>query len=115
MPCPHTPSGPCSLCDEAADPAMATYISEVKPVTKGKEPDGLDFGTQVDRYVVHDLLGRGGMGLVYTAHDPDLDRWVAIKLLKSSARTDEEMSRGQARLMREAQAMAQLSHPNVMP
>jgi len=116
MPCPHTPSGPCSLCDAAADPAVATFISEAKPATKpGKEPDGLDFGTRVDRYVVHDLLGRGGMGLVYTAHDPDLDRWVAIKLLKTSARSDEDMSRGQARLMREAQAMAQLSHPNVMP
>ncbi len=116
MPCPHTPSGPCSLCDAAADPAVATYISEGKPPPKpGENADGLDFGTKVGRYVVHDLLGRGGMGLVYTAHDPDLDRWVAIKLLKSSARTDEDMSRGQARLMREAQAMAQLSHPNVMP
>ncbi|MBL8950887.1 MAG: serine/threonine protein kinase [Myxococcaceae bacterium] len=115
MPCPHTPSGPCSLCDPV-DPAVATYISEARPAQPtGIPPEGLDFGARVNRYVVHDLLGRGGMGLVYTAHDPDLGRWVAIKLLRNNARNDEDLSRGQARLMREAQAMAQLSHPNVMP
>jgi serine/threonine protein kinase len=114
MPCPHSESdGPCSLCQES-DAQSATYLSEEKP-RSDTGADGLDWGTQVDRYVVHELLGRGGMGLVYTAHDPDLGRWVAIKLLRASAAPGDSVSLGQARLLREAQAMAQLSHPNVMP
>ncbi|MBK7864462.1 MAG: protein kinase [Archangiaceae bacterium] len=114
MPCPHSPGdGPCSLCD-AADPQVATFLSD----PKAKAPvdaDGLDWGTHVDRYIVQDLLGRGGMGLVYVATDPDLGRQVAIKLLRGSAAPGDAASLGQARMLREAQAMAQLSHPNVMP
>src|SRR4051812_29534609 len=103
MPCPHSEAdGPCSLCD-ASDPQVATFLSEAKAKSDG-EGDGLDWGTQLDRYVVHDLIGRGGMGLVYTAHDPDLGRWVAIKLLRSSAAPGDSASLGQARLLREAQA-----------
>src|SRR3954463_777715 len=114
MPCPHSESdGPCSLCD-AGESQVASFLSEQKPKVD-VDPDGLDLGTHVDRYVVHDLIGRGGMGLVYTAHDPDLDRWVAIKLLRSATAPGDAASIGQARLLREAQAMAQLSHPNVMP
>ena len=59
------------------------------------------------------LLGRGGMGEVYAAYDPELDRKVAIKLLR--LRGDEgSASEGRIRLMREAQAIAKLSHPNVV-
>ncbi len=69
-------------------------------------------GTLVGRYVVLDTLGEGGMGVVYAAFDPELDRKVAIKLLQASAGGSE--SGGQAYLVREAQAMARLSHPNVI-
>ncbi|MGC4118948.1 MAG: serine/threonine-protein kinase [Myxococcales bacterium] len=69
-------------------------------------------GTLVGRYFVLDLVGEGGMGAVYSAYDPDLGRKVAIKLLKVSGTSPQE-ARG--RLLREAQAMAQLSHPNVLP
>jgi tetratricopeptide (TPR) repeat protein len=73
-------------------------------------------GARVGRYIVHDLIGQGGMGLVYTAHDPQLDRWVAIKLLRANPKQGAiGESYGQMRLLREAQAMAQLSHPNVLP
>ena len=65
-------------------------------------------GAAVGRYVLQTRLGEGGMGVVWTAHDPELDRPVAIKLLTSS-RSD-----SQARLLREAQAMAKLAHPNVV-
>jgi serine/threonine protein kinase/tetratricopeptide (TPR) repeat protein len=51
-------------------------------------------------------LGAGGMGVVYAAHDPELHRKVAIKLLRSA--------RNDARLLREARALAQLSHPNIV-
>lgn len=65
---------------------------------------------RIDRFMVIGPLGSGGMGIVVEAYDPELDRKVAIKLLKSNrARPD-----SQARLLREAQAMARLSHANVV-
>jgi len=67
-------------------------------------------GTLLGRYVVLDRLGVGGMGVVYAAFDPELDRKVAIKLLQHRDRG----STGPARLLREAQAMARLSHPGVI-
>lgn len=66
----------------------------------------------IGRYTVLTLVGKGAMGAVYAAYDPQLDRKVAIKLLhaRSQGATDE----AQMRLMREAQAIAKLSHPNVV-
>jgi tetratricopeptide (TPR) repeat protein len=72
----------------------------------------LDRGTAIGRFVVLGLLGKGGMGEVYAAHDPELDRKVAIKLLRAGA--ESESPEGRARLMREAQAIARVSHPNVV-
>jgi len=70
-------------------------------------------GSVVGRYVVVDRLGAGAMGVVYAAFDPDLDRKVAIKLLP--AQHDEaDRDRREERLTREAQAIAKLSHPNVV-
>jgi len=69
-------------------------------------------GTMVGRFVVLGLLGKGGMGEVYAAHDPQLDRKVAIKLLRGAAESASE--EGRVRLMREAQAIARVSHPNVV-
>jgi len=69
----------------------------------------LPLGSVVGRYVILERIGQGGMGLVYKAYDPELDRQIAIKIL--SVPLDEIDSRVQ--LLREAQALAQLSHPNV--
>ncbi|HEY1558956.1 MAG TPA: serine/threonine-protein kinase [Kofleriaceae bacterium] len=71
-------------------------------------------GALVGRYVIIDKLGEGGMGVVYSAFDPELDRKVAIKLL--TARSGEGSTSGgdQAWLLREAQALARLQHPNVV-
>ncbi|HEY5950918.1 MAG TPA: serine/threonine-protein kinase [Kofleriaceae bacterium] len=63
-------------------------------------------GDTVDRYVIGDLLGTGAMGRVYSAWEPELDRRVAIKVLHEEG--------GRDRLVREAQAMARLNHPNVV-
>ncbi|HWB75275.1 MAG TPA: serine/threonine-protein kinase, partial [Nannocystaceae bacterium] len=71
----------------------------------------LERGVSVGRYVLLDELGRGGMGIVYAAFDPELDRKVAIKLLRVR---DEDATQARARLLREAQAMARLDHPNVV-
>ena len=55
-------------------------------------------------------IGSGGMGDVFSAYDPDLDRKIALKLVHSEL-MDGSVGSAKARLMREAQAMAKLSHP----
>ncbi|MEM7048356.1 MAG: tetratricopeptide repeat protein [Acidobacteriota bacterium] len=64
----------------------------------------------VDRYAVLSHLGSGGMGSVYAAYDPDLDRKVALKLV----RRDRGSHRDQERLLSEARALARMTHPNVV-
>ena len=81
----------------------------VPPVRLGTPAGELAFGSTVDRYVVLDRVGEGGMGVVYAAYDPKLDRKVALKFLN---RPDPEHGEWN-RLLREAQAMARLAHPNV--
>ncbi|MDB4969566.1 MAG: serine/threonine kinase family protein [Myxococcales bacterium] len=68
----------------------------------------LERGASFGRYLVLERLGAGGMGVVYSAYDPELDRKVAIKILRPDAVRD------QSRLRREAQAMARLQHPNAI-
>lgn len=71
-------------------------------------------GTRIHRYLILGLVGKGGMGAVYKAYDPELDRRIAIKILTLSPQQGETASVPQARLMREAQALAKLNHPNVV-
>ena len=78
-----------------------TDLAETMP----EAPDAAWADAQIGRYQMRRLLGSGGMGVVIAAHDPDLDREVAIKIVAG----DEA-----ARPIREAQAMARLSHPNVV-
>ncbi len=70
-------------------------------------------GTTVGRYVIIDTLGQGGMGVVYAAYDTQLDRKIAIKVLRPEFLRGEGTAEIEARLLREAQAMARLNHPNV--
>jgi serine/threonine protein kinase len=71
----------------------------------------LTVGDRVGRYLVLSALGAGGMGVVFAAYDPQLDRKVALKLLRGG---HAETRDARTRLRREAQAIAQLSHPNVV-
>jgi tetratricopeptide (TPR) repeat protein/predicted Ser/Thr protein kinase len=73
----------------------------------------LERGATLGRYVVLALLGRGGMGVVYAAFDPQLDRKVALKVLHGAGSSSTEGD-GSPRLLREAQALAKLAHPNVI-
>jgi serine/threonine protein kinase len=67
----------------------------------------------IGRYVILDSVGMGGMGLVCAAYDPKLNRRIALKLLRNAS-SDEASTAGRNRLFREAQALARLSHPNVV-
>ena len=82
--------------------------ADVRAKLFGSEPGT---SVRIGRFDVEGKLGEGGMGAVYRAHDPELERHVAIKLLTKGAG---EGSEGRARLQREARALAKLSHPNVV-
>jgi tetratricopeptide (TPR) repeat protein/predicted Ser/Thr protein kinase len=74
----------------------------------------LERGAVVGRYVVIGLEARGGMGVVYEAHDPELNRKVALKLLRPDRVAADARREYEERLRREAQSLAQLLHPNVV-
>ncbi len=88
-----------ALHSDATTPASAPPTVELGP------------GTKIGRYAILERVGAGGMGVVYSAYDPELDRRVAIKLLAPDVIGEES----RLRLLREARAMARLSHPNVVP
>jgi tRNA A-37 threonylcarbamoyl transferase component Bud32/tetratricopeptide (TPR) repeat protein len=68
----------------------------------------------IDRFTLIEHLGSGGMGTVYAAYDPRLDRKIALKLLRDDVEVGTDSGRRrQGRLLHEARAMAKLSHPNV--
>ena len=91
--------------DELAETQQAS--GEETPPAPTDETKPLQPGTVVaERYMVDSLLGRGGMGTVYMAHDTSLGRQVALKLHRRTSEAE--------RLYREAVAMAQLDHPNVV-
>src|SRR5262245_49204092 len=71
----------------------------------------LSAGTHLGPYEILSAIGKGGMGEVYRARDPKLDRDVAIKVLPEAVAKD---SHALARFEREAKAVAALSHPNIL-
>lgn len=75
-------------------------------------------GTTLDRFELLEEIGRGGMGIVYRARDPQLDRVVALKLVRTEgggSSASDASATARARMLREAQALAAVSHPNVIP
>ena len=109
-----------ALLDGALDPAARAEVDEhlagcsrcARLVAASSEGVAADpDGETVGRYQIEGPLAAGGMGIVYAARDPDLHRRVAIKLLRPGLDAGAE---GQERVLREARAMARLSHPNVV-
>ena len=98
---------------EPAAQLVADRLSD-DPELASKEAGAAVTPSMLGRYRVERELGGGGMGLVYAAHDPELGRKVAVKLVRPEGSGKTDPSQGRARLLREAQAMAQLTHPNVI-
>lgn len=71
-------------------------------------PAAVAIGTMIGRYVVRGVHGSGGMGHVLEASDPDLERAIAIKIVRTASTTDD------ARAVREGRALARVGHPNVV-
>ena len=69
---------------------------------------------RLGKYVISGILGKGAMGTVYDAHDPIIDRRVAIKTLTLPDAGDTETQEELARFKREAQAAGRLTHPNIV-
>lgn len=90
----------------------STSMSAASSLSAGLVSVPLAAGLRVGRYEVLSCLGQGGMGAVYCAWDPELGRKVALKLLTGTDRTTHTQLRD--RLRREAQAMAQVTHPHVV-
>ncbi len=93
---------------EVRDEALAATLPshDVKPAPK----TNLTRGDRVGRYEIERVLGSGAMGIVYAAYDPDIDRRVALKMI----RFDSHDPNRRARMLREAQAMARVAHPDVI-
>src|SRR5690242_207419 len=87
------------------DPSAKTEAGDA-----AARPHDLGPGAQVGKYRLDRKLGAGGMGEVWAAHDPDLERAVAIKVLRAV----DSAGAQRTRLLREARAMARLKHRNVL-
>ena len=102
---------------ESADPAVARQVFELLESLREEEsqpPESIEVdrtGTQVGRYQVEGLLGRGGMGEVWAARDTELDRPVALKFLRTEGIGDPAAVK---RFVREAKAASALNHPNIL-
>ncbi len=101
------------VSDIDADAALARTVAGGLDASDG--PTSIvGAGTEIGRFVVTEQIGSGGMGVVFAARDPDLNRAVAIKLLRPGASAGSSPRSARARQLREAQAMARLSHPNAV-
>ncbi len=94
-----------------ASPTGDTLLDPESGPIGARLEEGLAKGGLVGRYIVLDKVGQGGMGVVYAAYDPDLDRRIALKIvLPKRVRNPEALGR----MLREAKSLAQLTHPNVV-
>lgn len=89
---------------------IETTALEITVQDLAANPTGLDIGQSLDRYQLIDLLGEGGMGVVYAARDRRLARTVALKFLRDEFTGDPQAVE---RLYREARILSALNHPNI--
>jgi tetratricopeptide (TPR) repeat protein len=113
-----TAGGPTATGPTAGGPteASSTFTLPQRFGTPGEAAPSLVLppGTAIGRYLVLDHLGAGGMGTVHAAWDRELQRKIALKLVRPERKAGEGAGQARARFLREAQAVAQISHPNVV-
>ncbi|WP_224364584.1 serine/threonine-protein kinase [Hyalangium versicolor] len=102
-----------ALGQAVSTPGVATPPRDSASAPQEVRPR-LTSGDRVGRYTVLHVVGAGGMGVVYAAYDPELDRRIALKLVHDEALPADSREEAAARLLREAQALARLSHPHVI-
>ncbi|WNG51958.1 tetratricopeptide repeat protein [Archangium minus] len=103
----------CALCQRlVGELARAESLEASGEGACGEPP--LMPGARLDRYFILGQVGVGGMGAVYAAFDPALDRKVALKLLHPASSLGDSPEARHRWLLAEAQALARLSHPNVV-
>jgi serine/threonine protein kinase/tetratricopeptide (TPR) repeat protein len=102
----------CPACGTATDPDDKTGVLETRPqlseTSLGTMQPGSSFGT---RYRIESLLGEGGMGAVYKAYDSDLERTVALKLVKPELATSPQIMQ---RFKQELLLASKISHKNIL-
>ena len=107
----------CAACARTVAASLRGAPEGTRPASENDPPPApgtFARGTTVGRYIILSLLGRGGMGEVYSAYDPRLDRKVALKLLREAPGGGATARSAQERLLREAQSTARLAHRNVV-
>ncbi|NUP05392.1 MAG: protein kinase [Polyangiaceae bacterium] len=101
----------CSACRQTVA-EVAKSLDDDAPRAPDESDESDDRRMRIGRYVVAEKIGAGTSGVVYRARDPELGRDVALKVLREDTTAD--IAGARRRLMREAKAMARLSHPNVV-
>ena len=94
------------------DESTQTVAGDDVPARFGPRTPSILSG--IERFTILKKLGEGGMGSVYAAYDSALDRRVAVKVVRGDRRGADAVVAPRVQLLREAQAMARLSHPNVV-
>src|SRR4051812_49555911 len=102
---------PLQKIDPPTDATHVTSAPPPPPPDGERHPPPADWRQRIGRYRIVRLLGRGGMGSVYLAHDTQLDREVALKIPHFNAQQAGMMER----FFREARAAGRLHHPNICP
>ena len=103
------PEAPQGLCPQCVFAAAAT--PEVAPTATSQIPSLERLAVAFPQLQILELIGRGGMGFVFKARQPHLDRFVALKLLPDSLAHDPQFAE---RFNREGRVLARLSHPNIV-
>jgi hypothetical protein len=109
-----TDGGAGSRDPEPPTPGLAPTLpdtGESLAVGEGELAMSESLPARIGRYAVLRCLGRGAMGVVYSAYDPELDRKVAIKVVRDTMRA---RAQARKRVLQEAQTLARLSHPHVV-
>src|SRR5579862_9508088 len=110
----NAPSGLCPKCllQAGFESQPSVAATEPSPASSGfVSPSLAEMAQKFPQLEILELLGKGGMGAVYKARQPGLDRLVAIKVLPPEVGQDPTFAE---RFTREARALARLSHPNIV-